>query len=59
MAVNVKLGVDLSQFTSGIREGQNIMKGLNAEMKNAEAEFNARSENKDAELTDPDSERNR
>lgn len=41
MAVNVKLGVDLSQFTSGIREGQNIMKGLNAEMKNAEAEFKA------------------
>ena len=41
MAVNVKLGVDLSQFTSGIREGQNIMKGLNAEMKSAEAEFKA------------------
>ena len=41
MAVNVKLGVDLSAFTSGIREGQNIMKGLNAEMKNAEAEFKA------------------
>ena len=41
MAVNVKLGVDLSQFTSGIREGQSIMKGLNAEMKAAEAEFKA------------------
>jgi chromosome segregation ATPase len=39
MAVNVKLGVDLSAFTSGIREGQNIMKGLNAEMKATEAEF--------------------
>lgn len=41
MAVNVKLGVDLSSFTSGIREGQSIMKGLNAEMKATEAEFKA------------------
>ena len=41
MAVNVKMGVDLSSFTSGIREGQSIMKGLNAEMKAAEAEFKA------------------
>lgn len=41
MAVNVKLGVDLSSFTSGIREGQNVMKGLNAEMKATEAEFKA------------------
>lgn len=41
MAVNVKLGVDLSAFTSGIREGQSIMKGLNAEMKATEAEFKA------------------
>ena len=39
MAVNVKLGVDLSGFNSGIREGQGILKGLNAEMKNVEAEF--------------------
>ena len=41
MAVNVKMGVDLSGFTSGIREGQGILKGLNAEMKAAEAEFKA------------------
>ena len=41
MAVNVKLGVDLSSFNSGIREGQNILKGLNAEMKATEAEFKA------------------
>ena len=41
MAVNVKLGVDLSGFNSGIREGQGILKGLNAEMKATEAEFNA------------------
>ena len=41
MASNVKLGVDLADFKSGIREGQNILKGLNAEMKNTEAEFKA------------------
>ena len=41
MAVNVKMGVDLSGFNSGIREGQNILKGLNAEMKATEAEFKA------------------
>ena len=41
MAVNVKMGVDLSSFTSGIREGQSILKGLNAEMKATEAEFKA------------------
>ena len=41
MAVNVKMGVDISSFTSGIREGQNILKGLNAELKNSEAEFKA------------------
>ena len=41
MAVNVKMGVDLSSFNSGIREGQNILKGLNAEMKATEAEFKA------------------
>ena len=39
MAVNVKMGVDLSGFTAGIREGQGILKGLNAEMKATEAEF--------------------
>ena len=41
MAVNVKMGVDLSSFNSGIREGQGILKGLNAEMKATEAEFKA------------------
>lgn len=41
MAVNVKMGVDLSSFTSGIQEGQRIMRGLNQEMKTAEAEFKA------------------
>ena len=41
MAVNVKMGVDLGSFTSGIRQGQQILKGLNAEMKASEAEFKA------------------
>ncbi len=41
MAVNVKMGVDLNGFKSEIRNGQNILKGLNAEMKAAEAEFKA------------------
>lgn len=41
MAVNVKMGVDLGGFKSGIQEGQNILKGLNAEMKATEAEFKA------------------
>lgn len=41
MAVNVKMGVDLGSFTSGIRQGQQVLKGLNAEMKASEAEFKA------------------
>ena len=41
MAVNVKLGVDIGAFKSGIKDGQNILKGLNAEMKAADAEFKA------------------
>ena len=41
MAVNVKMGVDLSSFSGGIREGQAILKSLNAEMKASEAEFKA------------------
>ena len=41
MAVNVKMGVDISGFTSGIKQGQQILKGLNAEMKASEAEFKA------------------
>ena len=41
MAVNVTMGVDIGGFTAGIREGQQILKGLNAEMKASEAEFKA------------------
>jgi len=41
MAVNVKLGVDIGEFTSGIKAGQQQLKGLNAEMKASEAEFKA------------------
>ena len=41
MAANVKMGVDISGFTQGIRQGQQILKGLNAEMKATEAEFKA------------------
>lgn len=41
MAVNVKLGVDLGEFTSSIKTGQNLLKGLSAEMKAADAEFKA------------------
>ena len=41
MAINAKLGVDIGSFKSGIQEGQNILKGLNAEMKATEAEFKA------------------
>jgi len=41
MAVNVKMGVDIGAFKSGIREGQQILKSLNAEMKATDAEFKA------------------
>lgn len=41
MAVNVKMGVDIGGFTSGIKTGQQILKGLNAELKASESEFNA------------------
>ena len=41
MAVNVKMGVDLNAFKTGISQGQTILKGLNAQMKSAEAEFKA------------------
>ena len=41
MAVNMKLDVDIGSFTSGIRQSQQILKGLNADMKAAEAEFKA------------------
>ena len=33
------MGVDLGSFTSGIKEGQQILKGLNAELKASESEF--------------------
>ena len=41
MAVNVKLGVDIGAFKSGIKQGQQILKGLNAELKASESEFKA------------------
>lgn len=41
MAVNVKMGVDIGGFTAGIKQGQQILKGLNAEMKATDAEFKA------------------
>ena len=41
MGVNIKMGVDIGGFTAGIREGQNVLRGLNAEMKATEAEFKA------------------
>ena len=41
MAVNVKLGVELGDFTSQIKTGQTVLKSLNAEMKAADAEFKA------------------
>ena len=41
MGVNVKMGVDLGDFTAGIKQGQSILKGLNAEMKATESEFKA------------------
>lgn len=41
MAVNVVMGVDISGFNNGINQGKNILKGLNAEMKAADAAFKA------------------
>ena len=41
MAVNVKMGVDVAGFISGIKQSQTTLKGLNAEMKASEAEFKA------------------
>ena len=41
MAVNVKMGVDIGGFKNGIKEGQQILKTLDAEIKVAEAEFKA------------------
>lgn len=39
MAVSVNFDVELGGFISGVKQGQQIMKGLNAEMKAAESEF--------------------
>lgn len=41
MAVNVVMGVDISGFNNGINQGKSILKGLNAEMKAADAAFKA------------------
>ena len=41
MAVDVKMGVDIGGFTTGIRQGQQMLKGLNAEMKASDAAFKA------------------
>ena len=41
MAANVKLGVELNAFNNGIKQGMQILKGLNAEMKATDAEFKA------------------
>ena len=38
---NVKINADLNQFRAGILEGQNVLKGLKAEMKAADAAFKA------------------
>ena len=41
MAANVKLGVELNEFNNGIKQGMQILKGLNAEMTATDAEFKA------------------
>lgn len=41
MGVSAKMDVDISGFKQGIREGQQILKSLNAEMKATDAEFKA------------------
>lgn len=41
MGVSAKMDVDISGFKQGIREGQQILKSLDAEMKVTEAEFKA------------------
>ena len=41
MALNLKMGADISGFTAGIKEGQQSLKALKAEMKASEAEFKA------------------
>jgi len=39
MAINAKMNVDIGPFKSGIQQGTQILKGLNAEMKATDAEF--------------------
>ena len=41
MAINAKIGADLTAFNQNIKQGQTILKGLNAEMKATDAEFKA------------------
>ena len=41
MAINAKIGADLSAFNQNIKQGQTILRGLNAEMKATDAEFKA------------------
>ena len=41
MGANVKMGVELNEFNNGIKQGMQILKGLNAEMKATDAEFKA------------------
>lgn len=41
MAMTLKLGAEISGFTAGIKEGQQSLKALKAEMKASEAEFKA------------------
>ena len=41
MAINAKIGADLSAFNANIKQGQTILRSLNAEMKATDAEFKA------------------
>ena len=41
MAIDVKIGADLAAFNQNIKQGQTILRGLNAEMKATDAEFKA------------------
>ena len=41
MAVTTKMSVDVSGFTTGIRQAQNSVKTLDAELKKNEAQYKA------------------
>ena len=41
MALSAELNIEIGGFVSGIKQGQQVLKGLNAEMKASEAEFKA------------------